>query len=122
MAIDDNELMGSPNDSGNSRVLATALVHKEHESRRHSAKGKKANDSNNNEGKENSEKGGSVTEATNVDELLGEEDDDRTRLTQQDIDDLKAELRRAQEEVKKARLEAGEGNSLAQSEGTGELP
>jgi len=120
MAIDDNELMGSPNDSGNSRVLATALVHKEHEGRRHSAKAKKANDSNNNR-KENDEKRASVTEATNVDDLLGEEDDDRTRLTQQDIDDLKAELRRAQEEVKQARLGAGEGSSLGQGERTFEF-
>jgi len=120
MAIDDNELMGSPNDSGNSRVLATALVHKEHEGRRHSAKAKKANDSNNNK-KENDEKRASVTEATNVDDLLGEEDDDRTRLTQQDIEDLKAELRRAQEEVKQARLGAGEGSSLGQGERTFEF-
>ena len=120
MAIDDSQLVNSPNDSGNSLVMATALVHKEHDP---SSKVKKQMDSNNNRQQGEAGRDAVTVESTSIiDEVFGEEaGDDRARLTQKDIDDLKAELRKAQEEAKKARLEADEGKRLEPVEETGEI-
>ena len=112
MAIDDGQLMSSPNDSGSSLVLATAIVHAQPEGKqgRSASKSKKVSDTNNNEEQEERQGGRERVESTNIDDVFGEEaGDDRTKLTQKDIDDLKAELRKAQEEAKKVRIEAEEG-------------
>ena len=122
MAIDDSQLMRSPNDSGNSVVLATALVHKAHESGSHSSqsKGTNQNDSNNNRRQGGIDGGSGALESTNIDDLLeGDADVNSAMLTQKDIDDLKAELKMAQEEVRKVRLEADKGKSIEPSKEAG---
>lgn len=104
MAIDDSQLMSSPNTSGNSRIIATAIVHSQPKKEQ-----LKDHIDLNNNGQQGAKKIDSI-ESENSDDAFEDEEanDDRAKLTQKDIDDLKSELKKAQEEVRKARLEAEE--------------
>lgn len=121
MAIDDSQLTRSPNDSGNSQTVAAAVIHRQSKARREgmpSQSGKRTASVG------NSQDVKAQVELTNIDDIYQEEaTDDRARLTQKDIDDLKAELRRAQDEAKKARIEFEEGRrKLEPEEETSEIP
>ena len=106
MSIDDAQLSPRTNNSGPSRVIATAMVHSPPQLAKGAADNPLA-DSNNNE-----DRGSSMdktVEETVIDDVFNElAPDDRTRLTEKDIEDLKNELREAQKEAEKARMEAEE--------------
>ena len=123
----DEEIPGQEqNVNGSSVVMATAMVHTPHDSKRSKKdsvhkKGlenmeteKNNNNNNNSISARNETIEETLIEQTVLDEEVFQEEvrDDRTRLTEKDIEDLKAELRKAQEEAKKARIEAEERGPL----------
>eukprot|EP00795_Rhopilema_esculentum_P009303 gene9303-17001_t len=106
MSIDDAQLSPRTNNSGPSRIIATAMVHSPPQLTKGAADNSVA-DSNNNEGRGSSTE--KTVEETVIDDVFDElPPDDRTRLTDKDIEDLKSELRKAQQEAEKARMEAEE--------------
>ena len=122
----DEEIPGhEQNGNGSSVVMATAMVHAPHDSKRskkdsvqkkglENMETRNNNNNNNSISSRNESMEETLIEQTVLDEEVFQEEvrDDRARLTEKDIEDLKAELRKAQEEAKKARIEAEERGQL----------
>lgn len=122
MLIDEEKIGHEQNGNGSSVVMATAMVHAPRDSKRDrkdNAQKKELETKNNNNNISSSSSKHETIEETSIEQTILDEEvfreeikDDRTRLTEQDIEDLKTELRKAQEEAKKARIEAEERGPL----------